>query len=116
MKAQEGGGNASIFFRQHGGGQHFYQFDLNCRWQAIVISKVDPDADPQLATISAVNYELVPGRDYDIELAMRGESITTYVDRRLVNQVRDDGYPKGGICLTAWKSRTRYFEPRLRLY
>jgi hypothetical protein len=116
MMAQEGE-NASIFFRQHAGGQRFYQLDLHCRWQAVVISKVDWGVEPQLnSIISAVSHELLQGRDYDLELAVRGESITTCVDGKLVNQVRDGGYPQGGICLTAWKSRTRYVEPRLRIY
>ena len=116
MMAQEGE-NASIFFRQHAGGQRFYQFDLSCRWQAVTVSKCDWNADPQISTIiSAVNHELVRGWDYDVELAMRGESITTYVNGKLINQVRDAGYEKGGICLTAWKSRTRFTQPELRVY
>ena len=56
------------------------------------------------------------GAYYDVEIAVRGESITTYLDGKLVNQVRDADYPHGQICLTAWHSKTRFYDPRLRLY
>jgi hypothetical protein len=105
------GGNASIFFRQQG--QNYYQFDLKCELQAAVVSRTTAEG---AIVISAVNFELFPGREYDIEIAARGESITTYIDGRLINQVRDATFPRGSLCLTAWQSRTQFSHPRLRVY
>lgn len=58
---------------------------------------------------------LTAGMEYEIEIAARGESITTYVNGKLVNQVRDATCPRGGICLTAWHSETRFYNCCLRV-
>lgn len=110
------GGNASIFFRQHAQGAKCYEFDLKCEQQKVIVTKFNRNDKKQRRIISAVNYELTPGRDYDVEIAVRGESITTYLDGKLVNEVRDADYPSGGICLTAWKSKTRFQDPCLRIF
>ena len=47
---------------------------------------------------------------------MRGESITTYIDGKLMNQVRDSEFSQGSICLTAWHAQTHYVEACLRVY
>ena len=106
------GGNASIFFRQNSGGD-YYQFDLKCELQAVLISRTNSNGQ---RIISAVNHDLTAGVEYEIELATRGESITSYVNGQLVNQVRDAEYRSGGICLTAWRSKARFYDPCLRVY
>ena len=108
-------GNASIFFRQQAGAPKYYQFDLNSRLQAAVIGRVNGDA-AKPTIISAVNLDLSSSLGYDVELAVRGESITTYVNGNLVNQVRDGEYPSGHICLTAWNSKPEFRDPRFRIY
>ncbi|MCK6470708.1 MAG: DUF1080 domain-containing protein [Planctomycetes bacterium] len=115
LTAPARGGNASIFFRQHGEGKRYYQFDLRCAQQAVVVSKTDNGAG-RSAVISSVNHEIVAGRAYAVEIAVRGESITTYVDGQPANQVRDADFAKGAVTLTAWKSQVRFEDPCLRVY
>lgn len=108
-------GNASIFFRQQTGAPRYYQFDLNARLQAAVVGRVNGDA-AKPTVISAVNFDLTPAFRYDVELAVRGESITTYVNGHLVNQVRDAEYREGHVCLTAWNSKPEFSDLRFRVY
>jgi hypothetical protein len=113
MEAPTGGGNASVFFRQQDGG-NYYQFDLKCDLQVLMISKVVQGRPPRV--LSAVNYELQPGREVRLELAARGDSLTSYVDGKLQNQAQDADFASGAVLLTAWKARTRYADLCLRLY
>lgn len=108
-------GNSSIFFRQQTGAPKYYQFDLNSKLQAAVIGRVNGDASKP-TIISAVNLDLSSSLGYDVELAVRGESLTTYVNGKLVNQVRDGEYTSGHICLTAWNSKPEFRDPHLRIY
>lgn len=110
------GGRASIFFRQHENGMKCYEFDLQCELQAIVVTIFNGNDKKQRNIISAVNYEILKNKEYDIEIAMRGESITTYVNGQLVNQVRDGTYRQGHICLTAWHSKARFRDPKILIY
>lgn len=115
LTAPARGGNASIFFRQHGEGKRYYQFDLRCAQHAVQVSKTDNGANRSVV-ISSVNHEIVAGRPYAVEIAVRGESITTYVDGQAANQVRDADYPTGGVTLTAWRSKVRFEDPCIRVY
>ena len=42
--------------------------------------------------LSVVNYPLECGQEYDVEIAARKASITTYVDGKLINQVTDEKF------------------------
>ena len=108
------GGNAQIFFRDDRAANHAYVFDMMMGWQAIAIRRLASDGKGHNAKLSVVNYPLEHGREYAVDIAARGESITTYIDGALVNQVRDDAIPQGQISLNVWESKTLYRDIRVR--
>ncbi|MEM7130761.1 MAG: sigma-70 family RNA polymerase sigma factor [Chloroflexota bacterium] len=111
-----GGGNAQIFFRDNREMQNTYVFDMYIGWQAIGIRRLmsDGQGKTQNIKLSVVNYPLEHGREYAVDIAARGESITTYIDGALVNQVRDSTISQGQITLNVWEARTLYRDIRLR--
>ncbi|NKB69430.1 MAG: sigma-70 family RNA polymerase sigma factor [Candidatus Latescibacteria bacterium] len=104
--------NAQVAFRLQVADKSFYLFDMLLGWQAIAISRV---IEGRLTKISVVNFPIERGREYEIELAARGESLTSYVDGRLINQVRDDAIDQGQVALMVWESKTAYRDMRYRL-
>ena len=70
----------------------------------------------EVEKISVVNFPFERGREYNVLVAERGESLTTYIDGKLVNQVRDGEYRNGGIALGLWWSTVAFRDPRIRHY
>ncbi|MCK6471428.1 MAG: DUF1080 domain-containing protein [Planctomycetes bacterium] len=110
------GGNGSILFRCSEDGKQSYELDLMYGMQAVVLKKHDRTKPQSRTILSAVNHELRQGTEYAVELAVRGESITTYVNGKLVNQVREAEFAAGDLKLYSWQSNIRYADPRVRIY
>lgn len=112
------GGNGAVMFRCSEDGHHSYELDLMYGMQAVVLKKYDrtKPKDKVRSVLSAVNHELRQGTEYAVELAVRGESITTYVNGKLVNQVREGEFAAGGLKLYSWQSAMRCADPRVRIY
>ena len=101
-------------FRFSPDGPEGYTFELRPGWHAAVISKVTPDGWIQL---SVVNLPVERGREYNIIVAARGQSLTSYIDGMLLNQVTDDTFPSGAVRFTLWKRNiVQYRNPRIRHY
>ena len=109
------GGNAQILFRIADGGQQYYMLDLLMGWQAVAISKVDLTQELKVQKLSVVNFPLGHGQEYDVLIAARGSSLTSYIDGQLVNQVTDFTHRSGAIALNVWESQTAFRDPRIRL-
>lgn len=105
------GGNAQVQFRLSEDGQHYYLFDMLLGLKAVGISKVD---DRGLLPLSVVNFPVEHNREYDVLIAPRGASLTTYVDGHLMNQVTDFSYRAGPVALNVWQSKTSFRDPRIR--
>jgi hypothetical protein len=106
----EAGGNVQIPFRLSEDGQKGYMLDLLLGWQAVAISRLGRGVEK----LSVVNYQLRHGREYHIELAVRGFSLTSYINGSLVNQVTVFDYEKGRFALNVWNARTRFRNPMYR--
>ena len=93
-----------------------YDIDMMMGWQAIAVKKIEvkPDGQPALTRLSVVDYPLEHEQEYALRIAVRGQSITTYIDGALVNQVTDASFRYGGVALTVWHSRTLYRDVRIR--
>ena len=105
------GGNAQVFFRLSEDEQSWYLFDFMLGWQAVQICKRDPNA---MTKLSVVNFPIECGQEYDVQIAARGASLTSYVDGKLVNQVTDFSLESGAVALNVWHCRTAYRDPRVR--
>jgi hypothetical protein len=106
----ERGGNAVVRFRspdrRHG-------YLLDCMYgQQVLALRVLGDGAPR--QISVVDAHFEHGRSYDLRIALRGQSLTTYLDGRLMNQATDATYDRGGIGLATWQSRVRFEQSRVR--
>lgn len=107
----EKGGNIQIIFRLSEDGTQGYMLDLLYGWQAVAISRIG--RGPVLK-LSVVNHELQHGRGYDVELAARGASLTSYVNGALVNQVTAFDHMQGRFALTVWNGKTVFEKPMAR--
>lgn len=105
------GGNAQIFFRMSENNPEWYLLDFLMGWQALAISKVDHRG---LTKLSVVNYPLEHGQEYDVQIAARDASLTSYIDGKLVNQVTDFTYNTGVIALNVWQSKVAFRDLRFR--
>lgn len=105
------GGNALVQFRVSEDRRHFYVFDMLMGWKAVAISKVD---DRGLQKLSVVNFPVEHNREYDVLIAAREASLTTYIDGKLMNQTTDFEYRGGPVALNVWQSRTAFRDPRIR--
>ena len=106
------GGNAQVFFRMSEDERCWYLLDFLLGWQAVAISKVTPEG---LTKLSVVNYPIEHGQEYDVQIAARGASLTSYIDGKLVNQVTDFSYQSGSIALNVWECKTAFRDLRFRL-
>ncbi len=104
--------NAQVMFRYSDVEKNWYMFDMLLGWQAIAISRMEGG---RLTKLSVVNYPLECGQEYEVEIAARENSITTYVDGKLVNQVTDEKFRSGSIALSAWNSTVAFRDLRYRL-
>lgn len=107
----EKGGNIQIVFRLSEDGSKGYMLDLLFGWQAVAISRIDQGS---VLKLSVVNHELQRGRGYDVELAVRGASLTSYIDGDLVNQVTTFDHQQGRFGLTVWNGKTVFEKPMAR--
>ncbi|MCY3766554.1 MAG: sigma-70 family RNA polymerase sigma factor [Gemmatimonadetes bacterium] len=105
------GGNAQVFFRISEDERNWYLLDFLLGWQAVAISKVAPEG---LTKLSVVNYPIELGQEYDVQIAAREASLTTYIDGKLVNQLTDFSYQSGPIALNVWQCKTAFRDVRLR--
>ena len=106
------GGNAQVAFRLSADECSFYLLDFLLGWQAVAISKA---IDRQVTTLSVVNHALHTGQEYEVQIAARGASLTSYVDGKLVNQVTDETFRSGTFGLMVWESSTAFRDVRYRL-
>lgn len=106
------GGNAQILFRIDEDNKNWYMLDFLLGWAAVAISKIESG---NLTKISVVNYSFALGQEYDVQIAARDASITTYIDGKLVNQVTDFSNPSGPIALNLWHCKTAFRDIRYRL-
>ncbi len=110
------GGNAQMCVRMGDGATGWYTFDLMLGWQVAAIHRNTlRDGTVETDRLSAVNYPLETGREYAINVAARGQSITTYIDGALVNQVTDDKWAHGRMALSIWNSKTLHRDMRYRV-
>ena len=106
------GGNAQVLFRLNEDSQNWYMLDFLLGWSAVAVSKIESG---NLTKISVVNYSFSLGQEYDVQIAARDASITTYVDGKLINQVTDFSYKSGPIALNVWHCKTAFRDIRYRL-
>jgi hypothetical protein len=106
------GGNAMLGFRISDDKRYKYKLDFMLGWQAIAIYRADSTGGEKL---SVVNFPVDHNREYHVQIAVRGASLTSYIDGKLVNQVTDHSLKSGAIGLSVWRSETAYREPRIRL-
>ena len=113
----EKGANLQIQFRISEDGQDYYFLDFLGGWKALSISKRER-GKPGVTKLDVVNFPFKYGREYDIVIAVRGHSITTYIDGQLVNRLSDAWRLKGGVALGIWGKSTiaRFRDPKIRHY
>ncbi len=109
------GSDMQVHFRKSHDGSEYYILDFLLGWQAIAISKIKAGAG-EVEKISVVNFPFEKGREYNVLIAARGQSLTSYVDGKLVNQVRDGDFESGGVALGLWWSTVAFRDPRIRHY
>ncbi len=108
-------GQLQIHFRVSNDGQAFYMLDF---WTplSVALSKRGPDTKG-VVWLDVVDFLTELGREYEIVIAARGQSLTTYIDGKLVNRLTDDTCSSGGIGFNLWHSASaRFGNPRIRHY
>lgn len=110
------GGNIQLLFRADEENNRWYTLDLLFGWQAVAINRSQPNPDGSLAfdRLSVVNYPLEHQREYAISVAVRGHSITSYIDGALVNQLTDAPWLNGKVGLNVWHSKTLFRDIKIR--
>lgn len=103
-------GTPQLWFNIHDG--KAYHFAPLMGWQTAAIMA------PDHTKLDVVNHVFEFNREYDMVLAVRGNSVTTYIDGQLVNRLTLDEPPKGGIGLAVWGRHTiaRFRDPKVRHY
>lgn len=111
------GSNLQIQFRRSSDGKDYYFLDFLSGWKAISVTKRERNV-PGVTKLDVMNYAFEYGREYDIIIAVRGESIHTYIDGQLVNRLTHGFRRHGGIALATWGRNTevRFRNPRIRHY
>jgi hypothetical protein len=112
----EKGSNLQLHVRVSEDGMAFYMVEFDYSWQSLNISKRDRDTG-RIVKLSVVNFVLEEGREYHLVISARQQSLTTYIDGMLVNQLTDDSYSRGGVGLNMWWTTTASFrDPKIRHY
>ena len=106
------GGNAQVAFRISADERSYYLFDFLLGWQAVGLYRV---IDGRLTKLSVVNHALHRGQEYEVQIAARGASLTSYVDGKLVNQLTDETFRMGAFGLMVWECSTAFRDVRYRL-
>ena len=104
------GGSAQLWFNIHDG--QAYHFAPLLGWQTAAIMAPGHDK------LDVVNHVFEVGREYDVVLAVRSKSVTTYIDGQLVNRVTLAEEARGGIGLAVWgrHSVSHFRDPKVRHY
>ncbi len=94
-----------------------YMIDYLGGWKAMAISTYER-GKRGVTKLDVVNFVLHPKREYDLVLAVRGNSITSYVNGKLVNRVTLNTNPRGAVALGTWGHRAiaRFRDPKIRHY
>lgn len=112
----EKGSNLQIAFRVSEDGKSNYFLDFLTGWQSVSITKKEA-GKPGVTKLDVVNFPIEYGREYDITIAVRGQSIISYIDGVMVNRLTDDTFSSGGIGFLMWRTTTARFEdPQIRHY
>lgn len=112
----EKGSNLQIAVRMSEDGQSYYFLDFLTGWRAVSVSKGEAGV-PGVTKLDVVNFPIEKGREYDITIAVRGQSIISYIDGEMVNRLTDGTFSRGGVGFLMWRTTTARFEdPRVRLY
>ena len=111
------GPNLQIQFRRSSSRSDFYFLDFLAGWRAILVTK-KMHGVPGVTKLDVMNYPFEYDREYDIVIAVRGESIHTYIDGQLVNRLTHGFRRRGGIALATWgrNAVVRYRDPKIRHY
>lgn len=111
------GANLQILFGLSDDSQEFYMLDFLSAWKALSISKF-VRGKPGVEKLDVVNFVAERGREYDIVIAVRGRSVTSYIDGHLVNRVTLEANPRGKVALATWgkQSAARFRDPKIRHY
>lgn len=111
-----GGGNIQLLFRANRSPFQAYVFDMMLGWQTVDIHKLEVGitGKPHLTLLSVVNYPLEHQREYAVSIAARGQSLTTYIDGALVNQVADASIGAGGVGPNVWHGKTLFRDLKIR--
>ncbi len=104
------GGSAQLWFNIHD--EQDLHFAPLLPWQTAAIMA------PDHTKLDVVNHAFEQGQEYDVVLAVRGRSVTTYINGVLVNRLTLDNDPRGGIGLATWGRHTeaRFRDPKIRHY
>ena len=108
------GSRATVQFRLSADQRQCYQLELCLDWQAVAISKIDP-ATGSTTQLSVIRYPLEMGREYEAVIALHDNSITSYIDGKLVNQLTDAAIATGKLGLRVWQGETAFRAPRIRM-
>ena len=107
------GSNLQVFFRVSDDGGSFYAFDWG-NVGKVVLSRRDGST---LEWLSVVEVPIEIGQEYEIVIAARGSSLTSYIDGRRVHRLTDSVYSTGGIGFNMWhKARVTFRDPKIRHY
>ncbi len=111
-----GEGTVQIPFRLSAEGKTFYFVEFDHSWQTINVTKRN-ESGRGVTKLSVVNFPVEFGREYHLIISARQQSLTTYIDGNLLNQVTDDSYSRGGVGLGMWWTTTATFrDPKIRHY
>lgn len=83
-----------------------YMVDYLGGWKALAISTYER-GKRGVTKLDVVNLVLEGGREFDLVLAVRGHSVTTYVNGKLVNRLTLDANPTRAVISNLIQSRER---------
>lgn len=106
------GYNLDVGFRSSTANAYVFKFLLG--WQACTVTLRDFSGKQPLDHLSVVNHKLERNKAYHVQIAVRGSSITTYVDGKLVNQVTDKTLKAGKWYLEVWQGSAKFQNIRHR--
>jgi hypothetical protein len=114
--ALDSGSNLQIAFRASEDGKSYYFLDFLTKWRSVAISKKVAGV-PGVTKLDVVNFPIEKGREYDITIAARGNSIISYIDGEMVNRLSDGTFTIGRVGFLMWHdTKVRFWEPKIRLY
>ena len=109
------GANASCFIRQTADGKKFYACNTLAARKVFRVILLDNTQQNPFHDLSVVKFDFEEGPEYHMRIVAHGNSISTYVDGEVVNNVSDDTLLAGHAAFALWNNRVRIREPRYRL-